>query len=671
MRTIFIHDFCSSRPSYRRERLESDIPPETREEREQRLEFERKLRKRAQREEGKVLWKTKESHRDKEFRKRSEGAVGVTLVEGGELQEKGGEVDEGNWKKQEKFDEEAGGCKEVHQGDSTPSLSPETNDNSDGEVNERNVEEDSKEDDVRKDIVQKGKLVEETASGELCSNEGDTGADDSSEEDSVKEEVEPKKMVRSRSHSGEKSVDEIIAQDQESRLPTDDQVKVSETSDFKSVEDKDDSVQGQEHGSKKDSSAMREELKMEKMERKELMTSSSECEERKAMKRKKHVVKDESSDGEKVEDKKRKKMKKQKKKDRITEAECEKKMKRAKKDKKAEKKAKKEKKSKKKKTKKEKRKSKDSDSTSSEPDLDGGIELLEPKKKKGKKAGKAPKDVTVPIDLSQLRTMMRENLITDKELRRLMKATVKSEKEKKVTFKISEFSRNSGQELMKALFSKKSLSDKKKAKREASGSSPESGTKKHKADTKDEELLSDLSGEENKCSKTKVKKDKRGRKEHKRVIREERKVSLERSRERAAEVGAGIKEDEERQHKIKLDTKESRKGGEGIISEKKENKRKKRKRSNSEERWRCEAELEKEEGQRTEREERVCKRKEDGMLEVKVANKKPVGRLLEERLVNDERLGKKVMINLLEREERQDMMERLGPMPSRASKRSW
>ena len=307
MRTIFIHDYCSSRPSFRRERLENDIPPETRE---QRLEFEGKLRRRAQREEGKVLWKTKESHRDKEFRKRSEGAVGVTLVKGGELQEKGGEVDEGNWKKQEKFDEEAGGCKEVHQGDSTPSLSPETIDNSDGEVNERNVEKDSKEDDVRKDIVKKGELVEETASGELCANEGDTGADDaddSSEEDSVKEEVEPKKMVRSRSQSGEKSVDEMIAQDQDCRLPTDDQVKVPETSVFKNVDD-DDSVQGQEHGSKKDSSAMREELKMEKMERKELMTSSSECEERKAMKRKKHVVKDESSDGEKVEDKKRKKM---------------------------------------------------------------------------------------------------------------------------------------------------------------------------------------------------------------------------------------------------------------------------------------------------------------------------------------------------------------------------
>ena len=67
----------------------------------------------------------------------------------------------------------------------------------------------------------------------------------------------------------------------------------------------------------------------------------------------------------------------------------------------------------------------------------------------------------------------------------------------------------------------------------------------------------------------------------------------------------------------------------------------------------------------------MCKRKEDGMLEVKVENKKPVGRLLEERLINDERLGKKLAERLLMREERQDMKERLGPMPSRASKRSW
>ena len=81
--------------------------------------------------------------------------------------------------------------------------------------------------------------------------------------------------------------------------------------------------------------------------------------------------------------------------------------------------------------------------------------------------------------------------------------------------------------------------------------------------------------------------------------------------------------------------------------------------------------MEKEEGDRAKREERVCKRKEDGMLEVKVENKKPVGRLLEECLVKDERLGKKLVDRLLMREERQDMKERLGPMTSRVSKRSW
>merc|ERR1719341_1486438 len=64
-----------SRP-HRRERLESDIPPETREEREQRLEFERKLRKRSQREEDEVFGETKESHRDEEFCKRGRDGRG-------------------------------------------------------------------------------------------------------------------------------------------------------------------------------------------------------------------------------------------------------------------------------------------------------------------------------------------------------------------------------------------------------------------------------------------------------------------------------------------------------------------------------------------------------------------------------------------------------------------
>ena len=332
--------------------------------------------------------KMKESHCGEQIRKRGrEEGVGKA----GELQEVGGEgvVDEGSWKEQGKFDEEADRCKEVRQADSTPSLSPETIDNSDKEGQERDGDEDSEEEDgLRKDIVTKGELAGEmTASGELCVNEGDDVG--SSSEDSVKEEEEPKKMVRSRS----RSVGGEFGQDQEQfRLPADDlaKVKVAESRDFKRVEGEEDSVQEQDLGSIKDGSAMREELTAEKLERKELRTSSSESsEEGKTMKTENHAGKDKSSDREKVKDKKRKKMKKQKK-DRKSQAECEEKVKKAKKAKKAEKKAKKEKKMKKK-----KRKCKDS--TSSESDLD--MELLESKKKKAKKAGKAPNDETSPENI--------------------------------------------------------------------------------------------------------------------------------------------------------------------------------------------------------------------------------------------------------------------------------
>merc|ERR1719341_2990508 len=181
-----------SRP-HRRERLESDIPPETREEREQRLEFERKLRKRSQREEDEVFGETKESHRDGEFCKRGREEW-AALVKAGELQMKGGEavVEEGSWKEREKFDQEdENGCKEVHQGDSTPSLSPETMDNCDKEGNERNGDEDSMEDDLSKDIVEESPKGE-TASRELCENlearSGDTEVGDSSSENSAREE---------------------------------------------------------------------------------------------------------------------------------------------------------------------------------------------------------------------------------------------------------------------------------------------------------------------------------------------------------------------------------------------------------------------------------------------------------------------------------------------------
>ena len=693
---------CSSSRPHRRERFESDIPPETREEREQRLEFERKLRKRAQREEDKVSWETNVNHCDEEFcKKGQEEIVGATSMQVGELQHKDSEGvlengSTGGRKYQEKvdLDEAADGCKEVLQSDSTPSLSPETTDSIDKEGKEGNGDKNWTEEDFKKGVEKSETGSKELYSVSLGGKSGDTEADDagsSSDEDSVKEEEEPKKIVRSRSHSGVRSVaGEANVQDQ-CRLSTDDhQIKVPETSDSMNVGVDEDSVQRQEYSSCiKEDSAMREELKPEKLERQELMALSSESEEEKTIK--KHAG---SSDGGEVGlPPKRRKAKKHKK-ERKLQAEYEEKAKKAKKDKKAEKKHKKDKKSKKdKKVKKKKRKCKYSTS-SSESDLEGGIEFLESKKKKkAKKSVKAP-NVTIPLDLSQLRTMMRENLITGKELRRLMKATVKSEKEKKVTFKISEFSRNCSQDLMKVLFSKQSSGEKKSSKREASSSSsPESESKKSKkretdkkAATNDEKLLSDLSGEENIRSKTDVKKNKkRSREESKHSRDNERlnkvgkrsgsEVSLARkSPEIQVEVDAERKEDEERQHETKLSTRGSRgdKGGKDEISENRGKKGKKRKRRYSGEREILEPEVEKQKMAKK-RGERVCKRKEDGMLEVKVENTKPVSRLLEERLVNDERLGKKLMTRLLGgKEEKQDMKERLGPiMPSRANKRSW
>ena len=70
----------------------------------------------------------------------------MALVKAGELQVIGGGavVEEGSSKEQEKFDEaDEHGSKDAHQGDSTPSLSPETIDNCDEEGKERNGDEDS------------------------------------------------------------------------------------------------------------------------------------------------------------------------------------------------------------------------------------------------------------------------------------------------------------------------------------------------------------------------------------------------------------------------------------------------------------------------------------------------------------------------------------------------
>ena len=101
----------------------------------------------------------------------------------------------------------------------------------------------------------------------------------------MKEEEEPKKVVRSRSPHEEESVGGDVDQDQEQcRFSTDDQVKVAENSDFKSVEVEENSAQGQERSSIKDCSAMGQEVKAEKWERKKLTASSSESEQGERMK---------------------------------------------------------------------------------------------------------------------------------------------------------------------------------------------------------------------------------------------------------------------------------------------------------------------------------------------------------------------------------------------------
>merc|ERR1712192_62064 len=189
------------------------------------------------------------------------------------------------------------GDKEVHQGDSTPSLSPESNKSSDKEGKERNDDENLVEDDLRN--VQREELAIQATSRELCMNEGarqsgdtDTGDVDnnsSSEEDSVKEEEEPKKIVRGMSHSVERSAgEEVRAMDihqEQCSLLKGGQAELAETSHSKNVED-DEQDPAQGHSSFKYGHELREELKSEKLEREEPMESSCESEEGETVKRK-------------------------------------------------------------------------------------------------------------------------------------------------------------------------------------------------------------------------------------------------------------------------------------------------------------------------------------------------------------------------------------------------
>merc|ERR1711971_123131 len=151
--------------------------------------------------------------------------------------------------------------KQVHQGDSTPSLSPESNKSSDKEGKERNDDENLVEDDLGKDIikeVQREELAIQTTSRELCINEGgkdgdndDVNNDSSSDEDSVKEEEEPKKIVGSRPHFVERSAgEEVRAMDihqEQCSLLKDGQAEVAETSHSKNVVDEQDPAHGRGH----------------------------------------------------------------------------------------------------------------------------------------------------------------------------------------------------------------------------------------------------------------------------------------------------------------------------------------------------------------------------------------------------------------------------------------
>ena len=271
-------------------------------------------------------------------------------------------------------------------------------------------------------------------------------------------------------------------------------------------------------------------------------------------------------------------------------------------------------------------------------------------------------DATGPLDLRKLRTMMKEKLISEKELRKLMKATVRSEKEKKVTFKISEFSRNDGKDLMKVLFSKrtpneKNSTHKRQEKRGKSRSSSESSeseirelaSKKRRGHTYEEDTVEPS-------------------REPKKVLKRNEEKNRYKSYRETENVG-----------KVKRNTaKTCANLSEVAISHERKNGvedkfgKEKKPRSESRDKRRHSAERSEKKHHEEEREskrgERSCKRKKDGMLEVKVVNKKPV---FDEGVVDDEKIGRKLMKRLLEKEGKRDMSQRLGPIPSRASKRAW
>merc|ERR1719219_3193457 len=182
-----------SRP-HRRERLESDIPPETREERERRLEFERNLRRRDRREESEVSWESRVSQCKEEYIKKGKGDRACrSFVNSDELQDNGGDVMHQGGGRNDKsgkvddkeagkvVDEEGGKVAktktvggEVYQGDSTPSLSPESINTREKEGQERSEnakDEEAMSKDNVKELQKELSLTGKPASLDLCKDQ--------------------------------------------------------------------------------------------------------------------------------------------------------------------------------------------------------------------------------------------------------------------------------------------------------------------------------------------------------------------------------------------------------------------------------------------------------------------------------------------------------------------
>merc|ERR1712013_902905 len=290
-------------------------------------------------------------------------------------------------------------------------------------------------------------------------------------------------------------------------------------------------------------------------------------------------------------------------------------------------------------------------------------------------------DATGPLELSKLRTMMKEKLISEKELRKLMKATVRSEKEKKVTFKISEFSRNDGKDLMKVLFSKrtpneKNSTHKRQEKRGKSRSSSESSSeseirelasKKRRGHTYEKDTV-EPSREPKKVLKRNEEKNRyKSYRETENVGKVKRNTAT--TCANLSEVAISHERKNGVEDKFGKEKKPRSENRDNLILYREDEVKEKRSKPFGKRRHSAERSEKKhhEEERESKRGERSCKRKKDGMLEVKVVNKKPV---FDEGVVDDEKIGRKLMKRLLEKEGKSDMSQRLGPMPSMTSKRT-